>query len=201
MENYKPNSHKAKQENVAVPAERPKLEKIVKGTVQKKKRNSFVDVFVSEDIHNVKSYIIFDVLVPAVKNAIEDIVTNGIRMVLRGETGSRKSSGASKVSYREYYDSAKRDDDRFRRETKLNANRSYDEIVLESRGEAEAVLERMREIIDVYGMVRVADLYDLVGMTGDYTDNRYGWMNLRNSEVVRVRDGYSLNLPRPMPIN
>ena len=64
------------------------------------------------------------------------------------------------------------------------------------RAEAEEVLDRMSEIIDTYGAVSVADLYDLVDVSGTYTDNNYGWDNLRNAEAVRVRDGYILKLPK-----
>ena len=42
---------------------------------------------------------------------------------------------------------------------------------------------------------------DLVGVTGNYTDNKYGWTNIRNAEVVRVRDGYRIKLPRALPID
>lgn len=206
MDNYKPNSHKYKEDNKAGSEERQKFDKITKGAVVTKKKsevNKLKDIFVSEDIKSVKSYILMDVLVPAIKDAIEDIVTNGIRMILRGDTSARRSSStASKISYRDYYDGDKRNNDRFRNETRSVTKYSYDDIILESKGEAEAVLERMSEIIDIYGMVRVADLYDLVGVTGDYTDNKYGWTNISGAKPVRVRDGrYMLDLPRALPIN
>ena len=72
---------------------------------------------------------------------------------------------------------------------------------LYSEGEAEDVLSRMDELIDTYGVVSVADLYDLVGISCNYTDNKYGWTNLRNAEPVRVRDGYMLKLPKALPID
>ena len=202
MENYKPNSHKSKEENKTLPDEREKLEKVIKGTVKTKKNEmrKLRDVFISEDVKSVKSYILMDVLVPAIKDAIEDIVTNGIRMVLRGETSARKSSSASKISYNRIYDN-KRDNDRFARDSSPSIRYSYDDIILESRGEAEDVITRMEEIIEEYGFVRVADLYDLVGITGDYTDNKYGWTSIRSAEPVRVRNGYMLRLPRAVPLN
>ena len=204
MDNYKPNSHKYKEDNKAGAEERQKFDKITKGAVVTKKKseiNKLKDIFVSEDIKSVKSYIFMDVLVPAIKDAIEDIVTNGIRMILRGDTSARRSSStASKISYRDYYDGDRRNNDRFRNETRPVTKYSYDDIILESKGEAEAVLERMSEIIDIYGMVRVADLYDLVGITGDYTDDKYGWTNIRNARVVRTRDGYKIEMPRALPL-
>ena len=202
MENYKPNSHKSKEENKALPDEREKLEKIIKGTAKTKKNEmrKLRDVFISEDVKSVKSYIFMDVLVPSIKDAIEDIVTNGIRMLLRGETSARQSSSASKISYNRIYD-RKINNDRFARDSSPSPRYSYNDIILESRGEAEDVIDRMEEIIEEYGFVRVADLYDLVGVTGDYTDNKYGWTNIRSAEPVRVRNGYMLRLPRAIPLN
>jgi hypothetical protein len=50
-------------------------------------------------------------------------------------------------------------------------------------------------------LVSVADLYDLVGVTGNYTDNKYGWTDIRSASVIRVRDGYMLKLPKALPLN
>ena len=62
-------------------------------------------------------------------------------------------------------------------------------------------MSRMDEIVGTYGTVSVADLYDLVGITGAYTDNKYGWTDIRSASVVRVRDGYMIKLPRALPLN
>lgn len=198
MEEYTPNSHKFKAEI----AEKKKVEKVVKGKVGTRKKSGvrkLTDIFVSEDAANVKSYILMDVLIPSVKKAISDIVTNGIDMILYGGSGqTKKLSLSSKISYRNFYE---RDDERYRESRKAKIGYSYDEIVLETRGEAEEVLTRMDELIETYGMVSVADLYDLVGITCNYTDNKYGWTSVRNAEPVRTRDGYVLKLSRPIPIN
>lgn len=203
MDEYKPNSHKSKEaQNDKPTEEKKKVEKVVSGTVKTKKKNEiskFKDVFISEDISNVKSYVLMDVLVPAVKKAISDIVTNGIDMILYGGRGSSgRRPDAAKISYRNYYD--RKDDHRPIGETRTRSGYSYDDIILDSRGEAEEVLARMDELVEQYGIVSVADLYDLVGITGNYTDNNYGWTNIRNAEPVRVRDGYMLKLPKALPI-
>ena len=199
MEEYKPNSHKYKEnQKRAIPEK--KVEKVISGTVKSKKKSEikkFADVFISEDVTNVKSYILLDILVPAIKKAISDIVTNGIDMILYGGTGKTKSnSTASKVSYRSYYDS-RRDYSAVRTKTGYN----YDDIIFDNRGEAEDVLSRMDELVSTYGLVSVADLYDLVGVTGNYTDNKYGWTDIRSASVVRVRDGYMIKLPKALPLN
>ena len=202
MEEYKPNSHKSREEQRESVPEK-KVEKVIAGTAKSKKKNEiqkFADVFISEDVTNVKSYILLDVLVPAIKKAISDIVTNGIDMILYGGSNRTKSnSAASKVSYRSYYDRGNDRRDYNLARTKTGYN--YDDIILDNRGEAEDVLSRMDELISTYGLVSVADLYDLVGVTGNYTDNKYGWTDIRSASVIRVRDGYMLKLPKALPLN
>ena len=198
----KPNSNKYKQEQAELAAERPKVNKVVTGNVKRSKNggSKLADVFISEDVSNVKNYILMDVIVPAVKKAISDVITNGIDMLLYGSNGRTNAnrSTASTISYNRYYG---RDDHPRTSDPVQTSRYSYDTITLTTRGEAEEVLARMDEIIDTYKMVRVADFYDLVGVTGNYTDNKYGWTNIRNAEVVRVRDGYRIKLPRALPID
>ncbi len=206
MDEYKPNSHRFKEEKnkAAPPEDSRKVEKMICGTVKSKKKSEIqklADVFISEDAASVKSYILMDVLVPAMKKAISDIVTNGVDMLLYGENRhDRKNSRASKVSYRDYYN--RRDDDRdSSRHSRARTGYDYDDIILDNRGEAEDVLSRMDELIDTYGIVSVADFYDLVGITGKYTDNNYGWTDIHSAKVVSVRDGYLIKLPRALPVN
>lgn len=193
MEEYKSNSHKSRAE---AKAEERKIEKVVTSTVKTKKKSGFqkfTNVFIPEDVENVKSYIIDDIVVPTVKDLLLD--------VFRAFLGiDKRSSGkASKISYGKYYNDGER-----MRERSNSVRRSgyeYDDIIIPNRGEAEEVLSRMDELVDTYGLVSVADFYDLVGITGNYTDNKYGWTNIRNANVIRVADGYMIKLPRALPLN
>lgn len=201
MEEYKPNSNKSKDD----PVSERKVEKVVSGTVVPKKKGDMqkmADVFISEDVNNVKSYILMEVLVPAIKKAVSDIVTNGIDMILYGEAGRTKNKNASsKVSYQRYYD---RPDDRKRDYTPVS-NRNgfdYDELLFPTRGDAESVLDAMNDIIAQYGVVSIGDLYDLANVSLDnYAANKYGWTDIRGCKAIRVRDGYVLKLPRALPLN
>lgn len=206
MENfdYKSNSNKSKTEAVKQ-AEEKRVEKVVTGKVVTKKKSGFskfAGEFISEDAKNIKSYVIGDVLIPAFKKAISDIITDGIDIILYGGNGRSRSgrSNADRVSYRSYYDD-RRPSDRLTTSRYSSNSYSYDDIILDSRGEAEEVLARMDELMDTYGLVRVADLKDLVGITGNYTDNKYGWTNIRNAEIVHVRDGWMIKMPRAVAID
>ena len=201
MDSYKPNSHKSKEEQKESTSEK-KVKKVISGTAKSKKKNEiqkFADVFISEDVNNVKSYILLDVLIPAIKKAVSDIVTNGIDMLLYGESEkTKKNSTSSKISYRNYYEN---DQKRSYNSSAVKSGYSYDNIILDNRGEAEEVLARMDELVAAYGIVSVADLYDLVGVTGRYTDNKYGWTDIRSATIVRTRDGYLIKLPKVLPLN
>jgi hypothetical protein len=204
MDDFVPNSHRFKEEQKSQLAERkekPPVQKVTKGKVKMKKKSEFhklADTFISEDASKVKSYVVGDVLIPAIKKAISDIVTNGIDMILYGETGRSKRSTSSRVSYRDYYDS--RRDDRRPDTSSLRSRYDFNDVIFESREEAKEVLERMDELIDLYGVASIADFYDLAGITGNYTDNKYGWTNLSAADIVRVRDGYMIKLPRVRPL-
>jgi hypothetical protein len=200
MEEYKSNSDKSK---TTESAPEKKVEKVIQGTVKTKKKNEirkFTDVFISEDVSNVRSYILMDVLVPAIKKAVSDIIKDGIDMLLYGDSnGSRRRERDDiRPSYRKYYDD--RDRSRSRERERVNVY-SFDDIVLNNRGDAEDVLDNMLDIIEEYGTVSVADMYDLVGMSSNYTDNKYGWTDLRTAHVERERSGgYIIKLPRALPI-
>lgn len=200
MSDYKPNSHKAKAEEASKEAEK-RAEKVVKGTVKTKKKNGvskLTDVFISEDAANVKSYVFMDVLVPAIKKAVCDIVVDGINMILFGDTGrGKRSSGSSNtVSYSSYYGSRNNERSYAGSGARQRNSLDFDDIIFENRGEATAALDQMYELLDRYGVVRVADLYDMADLSAPYTSNRYGWTNLRDADVARVRDGYIIKLPK-----
>ena len=198
MENYPSNSHKAREE-----VAEKKVEKVVSGKTSTKKKSGIrklSDTFLSEDVSNVKSYIFSEVLLPAAKKLVSDIVTNGTNMLLYGEIKNKKGN-SSKVSYSRYYDD-RRDRSRDYRSPVVRNNFDYDEIIFETRGDAEAVLDAMYDILNQYKVVSVAELYDLASITThNYTCNNYGWIDLRGSSVVRVRDGYILKLPRALAID
>lgn len=200
MTDYTPNSHKYREEKKEGNTEK-RIKKVVTGktAVRKNSARKFTDIFIAEDASNVKSYIFMDVLVPAIKKAISDIVTDGVDMILYGESGrgKRKSSSGGNVSYRKYYDDPR---DRSR-ESRSSSRFDYDDISFDRRSDAEAVLDEMREVLDTYGVVTIADMYEMADRTAPYTGNKYGWTSVRSAEVVHTRDGYIIKLPKAMPLD
>lgn len=201
MDEYKSNSNKSKErQQKSVPPQK-KITKVVNGSASAKKKGLMrrcADVLISEDTADVKSYIFTDVVVPWIRNAIYNIICDGARMTFGG--GGKKSNYTpAKVSYRDYNNvsSERRGDG-----THRSVGFDYDNIIFDNRGDAEAVLSAMQDIIDSYGTVSVGDLYELAGVsTTNYAVNKYGWTDIYRSDVRRVTGGYVLRLPRAIPLN
>ena len=207
---YNPNSNRfltkdkpTEEENLG----KKKVDKVVSGSVKTKKKSSlskFADTFIEEDKDTVVGYLLSEVLIPSFKKMVSDTIKTGIDKMLYGDTEvSRSNSPASKISYSKYYN----DKSSYSRSsstapvTNRRDTYEYNNIVLETRGDAEAVLMGMDDIIAKYEIVSVADLYDLVGIAGSYTDYKYGWTDIRSARIERVRDGYVIRMPKALPLD
>ena len=216
---YPGNSHNVQTKKEKPKKEEPKkVEKVISGSVVKRKKSlmkRISETFLGDDIGSVTSYVLHDVLIPAAKSTFSDMINGGIERLLFGEargSRTRRDKGKSYVSYNNYYKADDRDDRRNSRDSRdsresrdaspRNRTRhTFDDIVLDSRGEAEEVLSHLVDLTIDYGMASVADLYDLVGITSNFTDNKYGWNDLSTATVSRVRDGYLIDLPKTVPID
>lgn len=204
MEEFKGNSNKSKEQ-----AEEKKLTPVVKGNVTIKKDSvgkKFSDVFLSDTVDNVKSYLLFDIIVPAVKDLIVDMITSGTNMLVNGDAGRSHSSGKKKsgghTSYTSYYrGGSSRDDDR--RSAPRKDRHGVADISFETRGDAKEVADMMLELLDNFKVVSVADYYEIsnAGDLETYIDRKYGWYELDDMQITRDRDGFKIKLPRPEPLD
>jgi hypothetical protein len=54
--------------------------------------------------------------------------------------------------------------------------------------------------LEMYEVVSVADLNDLVGFETSYVDQKWGWTYLGNARVRPIREGFLVDLPPAEPI-
>jgi hypothetical protein len=200
------NSHKAIEAQA-----KDKVEKVVQGEVITKKKSlgrKFKDLFIGADARSVVYGVFTDVLLPAARNVIVDATTKGVERLIYGDSNAPNrriyGSGVPRVTYNTPVDRGYRHPltrpPSSRPSTRNVRSRDSEEIILESREEAETVLERMSDIINAYGIVSVADLYDLVGIPSRHTDNKWGWERLSGASVRPVREGFLLDLEPAEPI-
>lgn len=203
-EQFPSNSNTKKEQDLKKATK--SVEKVVTGQVKQRKKplmKRIADIFIGDDIDNVKEYLFTDVFVPAMKNTISDMVSQGVEMLLFGERGSRanrirRDGGKSYVSYSSYYNDKPNKKQHVKPERTLH---SLNDIIFETRIEAENVLSSLVDLVIDFGLASVADLYDLCGLETDYTKHHWGWTDLSGASITRVRDGYILDLPKPYSID
>lgn len=193
-------------------AAKKNIERVTSGEVIRKKkslRKQFAETFVAGDMKTAVRYVMFDVLLPAAKDMVVEAGSAGIEKLIFGESRRRRTMSTPQsgptgyVSYNRYsgpmgsgLQSAQRAISR-----QARARHDFDEIVLDSRAEAEEVIDRLYEVVNSYDSASVADLYELVGLASNHTDHKWGWTSLHGSGVSRIRDGYLLDLPDPEPLD
>lgn len=190
--------------------EKKVIAKVVTGQVARRKKPLSArirEVFVGGDTKSVGSYILFDVIVPATKDVIADAVSQGVERLIFGEarsssrrTGARPGRPNAHVSYNRYssptpWDGNRREEPRISR--RARASHDFDEIILATRGEAEEVIDRLFDLVSRYQQATVSDLYELVGITSNFADEKWGWTDIRGAGVTRVSNGYLLDLTKP----
>lgn len=208
-EAYPNNSDRAKTRQQEEITKKP--QKVTKGKVVQKKKTFFKrlkDAFGIKESQGVLDYIFYDIIIPATQNMVLDSIINGAEMAILGETRrgrSRRGYGSDRgyraydrVSYRDDgrgYGRDRRDDYQESRRAPSGMN-DYEDISFDFKEDAENVISGLVDMIDAYGQATVRDLYDLSGLSCDYTCGNFGWRNLGAARTRRGRDGYYLDLPR-----
>lgn len=186
-----------------------KIERVVTGEVVRRKTplgRRVSQHLIGGDVQSVWGYVFGEVLIPAARDMIADAVSGGVeRMIFPDSTTRRGRSRGGYTPYNRYSSPSgrsARDEPRREISRRGRASHNIDEIILPSRVEAEEVLDRLFDWLERYEQVSVAELYEMVGISGNYIDNKWGWTDLRTASVSRAgRQGYLLNLPRPEPLD
>lgn len=175
-----------------------KLKPVVKGKVKKKGKSfgeKIVSNFINEDVGDVKGYLVADVLIPTVKKTLIDV----IKMFFYGKT-SAPGNGSEIVSYNSMSRGRIYQMGPSNQKTRM-PKRTFDDIWFEDRGDVELVVDNLNIVMSTYGVVSVADLFELAGQDSMFTDNRYGWTDLGAMQVINNGNGWVLKMPPPRPID
>lgn len=160
------------------------------------------------DARTTWSSMIWDSFFPNLRDNINDVFHDGIDNLFNGNGGSgyygggrRRNRGSQSRSgiTRHNPDNAlggSVSQERMSRADRNNHNLKVLEI--DSRAEAEEVLNAMLQLIDSYDQVTLAEFYQMVRQTPEHTDYKWGWEDLGGASVVHSRGYWYLDLPDPI---
>jgi len=163
------------------------------------------DLFIGGDSKSVVNYVVMEVLIPQAKDMLAEAASTGFERLIYGESrprrpyGSRPNVTPGPTNYTRYADRGNNPIGRHgvaeRQPNAALRTQNIDDILLATRVEADAVVDRMYDILDNYESVSVADLHGLLGWSSNYTDQKWGWTDLHGTVVRRAREGYIIDLP------
>jgi hypothetical protein len=191
------NKHPVKQANIKPPTLAQKVKK----------------AFIANEVGDVRSYALFDVVIPAAKRVIKDLIMNSIDMVFYGKPMGRERdrnrSPYYDYEYTRYSRSSRdrdRDDDRRsdrqRTESRPDVGvRDLDRVMFAEKEDAIDALGYLFDNIEEYGVATVADFLSNAGITTNPIHNKWGWYDLRGSSVREDPDGgWYCDMPKPRGI-
>lgn len=189
------NSDKAQSRPKTI--ERPKP--MIKGKVTIKKPSAwskFKEAFIGSQEGSIGDFVIYDVLVPALRGTISDLGVGIIEEMFGGGRRSygysRRDQGRRSLGYVSYNSPPPSYSSRRERPS------TFENIAFPTRGSAEDVLAYLQDIIYEYGCVSIRAFYEAAGLEAYHTDENYGWTNLNGVRISRDRDGFVIDFPRPV---
>lgn len=216
MQDFPPNSAKARARSEGPPsAERSeRIERITSAEAERRRRGlgtKFKGVFIGGTARGAWDYMLVDVVIPAIQDTIIEAFQGGVERLVKGDSRRSRRYGYGypsspypdnrpHVDYRGYGMNRPPTSATTTRtiSRRSRARQDFDDIVIASRSEAHDVLDRMFDFLSQYGVVKVAELYEMVGIRSEHTDHKWGWTSLSGARVARLSDGrFMLDLPEP----
>jgi hypothetical protein len=209
------NTHSIRQaaERANQPVEeREKVEKVITGKVVQKKPNIIKRVargMVADDVTNVGDFVVSEVVMPAFRNLLYDIVSQGSHRVLFGTNArARRGMYAPAPGYgpvsnlKTAYHRAREESAPAGPQMSQHdqATHNFDGIFLDSHADAQEVLDQLLARVERYGFASVADFYGYLGVTGSFADQKHGWNDLSTASVRHARQGFTFDFPRAQPL-
>lgn len=211
LEGLEPNSDKYRREKAA--EQTREIRKVETKGAKLKKRGlgaRLIDTFIKEKPEEVRKYVIKEVVVPAIMDTIYDSIMSALGMTFWQKADRRRSGGGSSLGSKfTNYSAISTPSIRKERTPAYGGSKgslkSFDNLVFDSKGEAEDVRDSMIEALDRYGYLTVLEFYDIAQVTVDnFTDNNWGWKRDSIGQMKILGDsanGYYINLPRCEPLD
>lgn len=219
------------QRTTAVNPEKDDIKKrdpIVKGKERKPGLFSRASVlfFGDDGLRGVTDHLVRDIFIQSIQTTISDVATNtintlsdvattSIKRAIFGESyddrrrnsndywyGSRRyvDNRMSSSRGRGYVDYSRQSEKALHHKSE-NLSNVVRVIEFDSANDANEVLSYMIDSVEQYGLVSVADFYELSDVASKFTDHQFGWTNLDGVRVVPIRGGgFYISFPPAVPV-
>ncbi len=182
------------------------------GLVSNKKPlgRKIAETFGGENMKSVGEHVVTDVILPKLKEMLFDSLLEGGHRAIFGS--DRASSGTNGdrtrgTNYGRMYVSPNKGyggaapSAQQQQQSNTRGPNDFRDYIIPSRGQAEEVIDNLLAVLDQYGTVSVHELKEMIGITGEFTDQKWGWKNLSQAGTTRDRDGYRLDLPKVVSLD
>jgi len=197
------------------PPPKEEVKQIVTGKVVQRKKtlgHKIKGFLMGGEHQGIGVFLLEHVIKPAAQDMVADAVREGVDRMVYGEnrpvSSARTRPGGGTGSFTNYGRFGSQPTTTIRRSPDPRGeapaptfsrqgrrNHDFGEIVLGSRAEATEILRALDGHIQKYDTASVSDLLRMLGITPEWTDEKWGWDNIGSATVRHTRDGYLLDLP------
>lgn len=188
------------------PAAPKKVKPVIPGATQvpRPATRRFMDYMFAESPKALAGKVGRDVIVPRLKAGFEETVRSFLSGMLWGNGGSPVNQMIKGTTMRvggmNYSQIPPSTTGLAIQANQSRTGGNYQDIVVPSQQQAEVVLANMFDLLNEYRVVTVANLYELANMSAAISDYNFGWTSLDGARISKVREGFLLELPRPVII-
>lgn len=176
----------------------PEPEKVLEGDIKPEKKSlmkRIADAFIAVDANDIKTYLIFDVLIPGLKRGAEDLLHMALYNDKKSDRVTR-SRGTSSIRRLEYSSiRPARDGD----EAVLNRNTlaGNTDLVFPTRQKAEEALDMVSARIQACGFATLKYYYTITRQPTEWPQEKWCWRSLDGVTIVQSQSGgYVLKMPK-----
>lgn len=176
-----------------------KVQPVTTGVVTKRPKTlgqKFAEFFFEDmTFKEATRMFINDRLLPDLKDGLYSMFDGFLETMFYGRVKPSQKSGRINGSYTSYSSYSK--NEKPYRSTANRVANNFDDIIFESRADADAVLEELCNMCEQYKEVSIGDFYDAARVSRNgFTDNNFGWTSLQGAYVSRGRGGWIVNMPK-----
>jgi len=216
MQEFPANSAKARARSEGPPQDvgPDRIERITSAEADRRRKGvgrRFKEIFIAGDPRSAVDFALTEIVIPEIRDVVYNAIQGGFDRWIYGEGRRSRRYGNQSVysdnpprtNYQSYSTTRPPTSSGTRMLSRqARVRHDFDEIVISSRAEATEVLDQMFEFLSRFGVVKVSELYDMVGIRSDHTDHKWGWTSLPGAQVRPMKGGkgYLLDLPEPQSL-